>query len=216
MKQALPRSIAIAEAALDTFGLSAEPGRDIAGVQEPDPDTGVIGRSQERPTHLVRIGVRAAIGLMVEVVEFTDGRDAASTHLGVHALRQREVAIGGELGCARVHLVAPRPEAAAFGLGSGSQRPMERVRVAVGHPRNRQASLGLPSDSVLDGRDHTVVHGERDVIEHLAIDVGVLQANGRHGPTPRALADQPRASLDRFSCIGTRTPRSAATCVASS
>ncbi len=84
-------------------------------------------------------GVRRAVGLVVEVVELADARDAGQRHLGERRSREPVVAVRLESFGGPVHQVTPRPERAAVRLRPRSQCAMERVAVRVREAGDREA-----------------------------------------------------------------------------
>ena len=78
-------------------------------------------------------------GVVVEVVELADARDAGERHLAEHGRGEPVVRLRRQALGRRVHLLAPRPERADADLGGAPQQPMERVAVGVGQARQREA-----------------------------------------------------------------------------
>ena len=75
----------------------------------------------------------------MDVVELADTGDASQRHLGERRSREPVIVVGLEPFGGPVHLVTPRPERAATGLGPSAQGAMERVAVRVGEAGQRQA-----------------------------------------------------------------------------
>ena len=96
----------------------------------------VVSGGEERAPHLVRVVVRRAVGLVVQVVELAHSADPAGQHLGVRGARELEVEVRGQPRGEVVHLLAPGPEAARALLRAAAQRPVEGVRVRVRHGRD--------------------------------------------------------------------------------
>ena len=109
-----------------------EPTGQVAGVEEREPDPGLLGCRDEGRTHGVRVVVGLPAGTVVEVVELPDDGVARRHHLGEHPSREGEVGVGIETGGHGIHLFAPRPEVAAVAMGATTQHPVERVAVRVG------------------------------------------------------------------------------------
>ena len=88
--------VAIAESALNPFQrnctLQAKRNtrRQIAGVQQRDPQVGLAGSRDERLCHRIGFVIRLSVGLVVHVVEFADGADAGEVHLGVRGTGEVE------------------------------------------------------------------------------------------------------------------------------
>ena len=161
----------------------AEPAREVAGVEQRDPDPGLRGRRDQRVRHRVRVGVRRPVGLVVQVVELPHAGDPGRDHLAVGRPGQREVGVRVEPLRHGVHLLAPGPERPPLALGPPPQRPVERVAVGVGEPGEGEAGEavggGFSASSTghdfrpagepaaLDLHQHVVVHG--------AVDPGPLE-----------------------------------------
>ena len=111
----------------------------VQRVEQGDADPGFGGGGRERLAHLVRVGVRRAVRLVVEVVELADARDAGQRHLGERGPRQPVVAVRLQPFGGPVHQLAPRPERASIGLRTRAQGAMERVAVGVGEAGDREA-----------------------------------------------------------------------------
>ena len=126
---------AVPEPQLHPLELPVEPALQIARVEQCDPDAGAGGGGDQDLAHRVRIAVRHAAGPVVQIVELPHRRDAAQGHLGEQRLSEVEVALGIEALGDGVHLLPPCPEVARTGLGPASERPVERVRMNVGEPR---------------------------------------------------------------------------------
>ncbi len=124
--------VAVAEPQLRPGRLGAEAGREVAGVEQGDPDTGPGGGLDQRLAHRVRVGVADPAGRVVEVVELPHRGDPGERHLGVDGGGERQVAVGVERPGDPVHGVAPGPEGAGADLDGAAQRPVEGVRVRVG------------------------------------------------------------------------------------
>ena len=93
-------------------------------------------------------GVGRAVGLVVDVVELADDRDAGHRHLGEGGPGQAVVAVGVEPSAARYMSSRHVQNDPLTGLGPTPQRSMEGVAVCVGQarewsdPRSRIASGG--------------------------------------------------------------------------
>ena len=64
--------VAVAEPPLHALGRPADPGGEVAGVQQRDPDPGLAGGRDQRVRHRVRVVVRRAARAVVQVVELAD------------------------------------------------------------------------------------------------------------------------------------------------
>ena len=134
-----PERIAVAEAPLNRIQLDPDAAVQVAGVEQRDANAGRCGGGDQRRPHRVRIVIWNPTGVVVDVVELADARDAGERHLAEHrsgepVVRLRRQALGR-----RVHLLAPRPERADADLGGAPQQPVERVTVGVGEARQREA-----------------------------------------------------------------------------
>ena len=139
--------VAVGVADLHSLRRPVEAGGQVAGVEQPDPDPGLVGRRQQRPAHLVGVVVRRAVGLVVQVVELADRGDAGVAHLGVGVARQREVGVRGEVGGHGVHLLAPGPERAPLLLGVPRGAPGGRRGCGSSRGRAGSAPGGRPARS---------------------------------------------------------------------
>ena len=135
--------VTVGEAHLHTLRWATDTRREIAGVEQADPDPHLVGRSQQRLAHLVGVVVRRPVGLVVQVVELADRADAGRAHLGVGVAGELEVRLRRELRGHGVHLLAPGPERSPLGLRPPAQCPVERVRVTVGEARDGEAADGV-------------------------------------------------------------------------
>ncbi len=166
---------AVAEPALDALHRDVDTTGQVAGVQERQPDARVRRGLAKGLAHLV--------GPVVQVVELPHGRHAGDRHLAVHRRGQLQVALGRQLGRDRVHGLAPRPERAAVVVRPTAQRPVERVRVGVGEPRQHHTgqSDGVTRTVRCGQVDHEAV---RDVDQHTGDDAlrqpGLLAPVARH------------------------------------
>ena len=179
--------------ALRVVGRFAEAAREVAGVQQREADAGLVRGRDQRVAE-------------VQVVELADGRDAGREHLGVGALGQLEARVGRHRRRERVHVLAPRPEAAAAALGPAAQRALERVRVRVGEAGERDAAQRAR-------RRRAPPRASRAAIRSPSTTISTSAAHG-FAAEPRELGViGSRASTRAHSpsVIGTRTPRSAAT-----
>ena len=124
---------------LDSFRRPADPGREIEVSSSVIRMPACFAASIRAMPHRVRVVVRRAVRLMVQVVELAHAGDAAGGHLAVGGQGQFEVGVGIEPPGDGVHLLAPGPERPTFPLGPPAQGAVERVAVTVREPRNRQA-----------------------------------------------------------------------------
>ena len=125
----------------------AQARRQVAGVEQRDPQPGVRRGPQQDPPHLVGVGVRRAARAVVQVVELADAGDPGQRHLGVDGAGEGVVAAGVQRGGEPVHPRPPRPERALVGLHRAAESPVEGVRVGVG-----QAGQGQPGQQMRAGR----------------------------------------------------------------
>ncbi len=133
----------IAEPALDTGRSVVTPGAEAAveiqGVEERDADAGLGSGGEQRLTHGVRIAIRRAIQLVVEVVELADTGDPGQCHFGERGPGKAVIAVRFEPLRSAIHQITPRPEAAAVSLGARTQCPVEGVAVRVRETWNGEA-----------------------------------------------------------------------------
>src|SRR3546814_1838417 len=78
--------------------------------QQGQADAGVARGGDQRLRHRRRIGVRQAVGRVVEVVEFADAGVAGFKHLDVKLRGHRMQGVGVEARGDAVHRLAPGPE----------------------------------------------------------------------------------------------------------
>jgi hypothetical protein len=123
--------ITVVEPTLNAFGPR------VTGVEQTYAQADVSRGLDQRVAHHVRVVVRRAVGLMVQVVELAHRSDAGESHLGVRGPGQAAQQVGVEHGREGVHLVAPRPERVTS--RASAQGPVEDVTVAVGE-RQHQSS----------------------------------------------------------------------------
>ena len=90
------------------------------------------------------VGVRNAVGRVVQVVELADRRDPRQRHLPVRRSGEPEVVLGVERGGDVVHLPPPGPERTAVSMGPAAQRPVERVAMGVGEGRAASGRAAAP------------------------------------------------------------------------
>ena len=214
--------VTVAEARLRAAGRLAEATGDITRVEQRQPDADLLRRRDQRLA-------------VVHVVELAHAGDPGLDHLGVGALGQLERVVGRDPARQRVHVLPPRPEAAAAPLRAPAQRSLERVRVRVGEAGQRDAAQPHRAIAFDAGRDRDdALTGDLD--PHVGGDLVApepceIRVVGDARPTRRAvgrgacvtgrvrfavcLAGRPLASrhgpCHSPSAIGTRTPRSAAT-----
>ena len=110
----------------------------VARVEQRDPQPGRLRRGEHGAAHRVGVVVGRPVGRVVEVVELADAGDAGERHLPERGAREREARVGIERAGELVHLLAPGPERARAGVRAPAQRALERVRVRVGEPGQRQ------------------------------------------------------------------------------
>ena len=173
--------------------LPVEPGPQVAGVDQGQPDPGPAGRLDQRLPHLVGIGVGPAGRVVVQVVELPDGTDPGQRHLGVGGRGQLQVPVRVEGPRDLVHQLPPAPEVAAAPVGATPQRPVERMRVPVGQPRDRDPRQpGRPGGRVGPlghGRDPLPLDLDQHPLGHAPLrsqpgQVGEPGAHGREAGGP--------------------------------
>ena len=140
----------------------------VERVEQGDADPGFGGGGHQRLAHLVRVGVRRAVRLVVEVVELADARHAGQRHLGERGSRQPVVAVRLQAFGGPIHQLAPRPERAPVGLRARAQGAMERVAVRVGEAGDREA--GEPGRAGGVGSAPTVIELNRPSTTSIATD----------------------------------------------
>ena len=163
------RRVAVAEPPLHADERSTvHCGRQVARVEQRDPDARVGRGRHEGGAHRVRVGVPAPARGVVHVVELADAGDAGEGQLGVHRAGERVVPVRVEAFGHRVHAVPPGPERAAAALGAPAQRAVERVRVCV-----REARQGEPGEPLRArwGR-HTLCNRRKPAVRQLDEHIG--------------------------------------------
>ncbi len=110
----------------------------VARVQQCDSDAGSRGGFDQHAAHLVRLRVRHAATIVVQVVELADACEPGQHHLGECCRRQFAVAVGVEPVCERVHPISPRPERTGLTMRTTAQCAVKGVTVSIRHPRQRQ------------------------------------------------------------------------------
>ena len=137
----------VAEAALPLDqGAAVEAAGHVQGRQEGQTDPGFLGGIDQGQRHGRRIGIRPAVRLVVQVVEFADLGVSGLEHLDIELGGDRTQVIGSEQAGKGVHDFAPAPEAVlriAAGLGESGHRPLEGMRVQVRHARHDPATEAL-------------------------------------------------------------------------
>ncbi|MNT01991.1 hypothetical protein D3C72_1364780 [compost metagenome] len=138
--------------------------------QQGQADAGLPGRSSNLHAHLGAIGVGAAIGIVVQVVEFADAGEAAFQHFhvglggdGLHCIR-------AQMGQEAVHQFTPAPETvavAATDLGQAGHAALEGVAVQVRQARHQDGHAGIAILRCLPARDR----GDAPFL-HLQADIG--------------------------------------------
>jgi len=147
----------------------AEIGMRIEHRQQGQADAGLIGRRRDPRTHLGAVGIGAAVGIVVQVVEFADAGEAAFQHFhvglggdGLHRIR-------AQMGQEAVHQFAPAPEAVtvtAADLGQAGHAALEGVAVQVGQARHQDADAGVTVLRALpraDRGDEAVLNLQADI-----------------------------------------------------
>ena len=201
------RSVAVAEPDLRAgqrqHARLVEPAGQVAGVEQGDPQARLGGRLDQGPAHRVRVGVGAAVRLVVQVVELPYAADPGQGHLGVDGAGQGQVAVRVQPGGDLVHPLAPGPERAAIRLGDAAQRAVEGVRVRVGEAGEREAGEALGARggrAGSDGGEAVAVGFDQDVAADARWEPGEIR-----NPAADAHAEPARASRTRARA---RTPAS--------
>ena len=149
------------------------------------PDAARPLRLEDRPGQLGRIGVLAAIGLVVQVMELADRGVAGLEHLDVDLRGDRAQLVRADPLDKPVHHLAPGPErclASGEPLRAAGHRPLKGVAVHVGHAGQDHAGQALGVGRRGAGLDRAQIAARVD-----------LQPD-RVGKTPRATAPpRPRA-----------------------
>ncbi len=196
------QGVTVTEAPLVPAERLVEASAEITGVEQGQPDPGVLGRRGERGAHLVGVGVGPPVGLVMQVVELADGGDARQRHLRVGGAGQRQQRVGVEALGDVVHGVAPGPEVASLIMGPAAQGAVEGVGVGVGQARQRDAGqqdvAGLGVDAPVDRSDPVGVGCDAHAAFACPSEPRVLAVPRRHSPA-----------------IGMRMPRARATAAAS-
>ena len=127
---------------------------------------------EQHLAHLVRLRIRRAAAIVVQVVELADAGEPGQHHLGERRRGQVAVRVGVEPVGKRVHPIAPRPERAGLAMRAAAQRPMERVAVRVGHSRQRQPGepVGIRSAAITP-TDTSVIRSPSTVIDDAPLDL---------------------------------------------
>lgn len=149
----------------------AEIGMCIEHRQQGQANAGLVGGGGDPRTHLGAVGIRPAVGIVVQVMEFADAGEAAFQHfhvgLGGNGLHRVWAQVGQET----VHQLAPAPEAVtvdAADLGQPGHAALESMAVQVGQARHQDADPGVARLRALpraDGRDATVLHLQADIAD---------------------------------------------------
>ncbi len=127
----------VQEAAL--FGqrrLGAEARALVQHRQQRDADARALRGAQQAQRHLGRIGVRRAVGLVMDIVEFADAGIAGAQHLDIELRGDRLQRLGRQPQRKAVHQLAPAPERIVGGraeLGQAGEAALEGVRMQIGH-----------------------------------------------------------------------------------
>ena len=128
---------------------------EVAGVEQGEPDPGLGGGLRQGVAHRVRVGVRAPVRAVVQVVELAHRRDAGQRALGESGAGQGEVGVGVEPGGDGVHALAPGPERACpTPRRRGCARAAPGERRGSGRRRSRAArrpAAGCASPGAVPG-----------------------------------------------------------------
>ena len=142
----------------------------------------------KRRAHGIRIAVRAASLIMVQIVKLPDDGVSGQRHLGEYRAGQRQIGIGIESCGERVHLLTPGPEGAAASVRSAAQGAMKSVAVPIGETRQRHAAQDLLTGLGLDTAPHPceapVLHVEADASLATVRQPGVRGPVGGHCSAP--------------------------------
>ncbi len=123
-----------------------EAGAFVQHRQQRQADAGVRGRVGECLRHRRRVGVAAAVQVVLQVVELADVRVAAGKKLEVEVRGDRPQLGRRDAQCDAVHAVAPRPEVVVrrvTAFGQASEGALEGVAVRVDHAREHRTGNRL-------------------------------------------------------------------------
>jgi hypothetical protein len=137
-----------------------EPARQVAAVEQRDPEPGLRGRVDQRSAHRIRVGVRGTAWRVMQVVELAHAADPGQRHLCVDGAGERQVTAGIERAGDLIHPLAPRPERAPARLRDPAQGAVECVRVRVREPWH-----GQPCQPHRPGRQCRCCRPRRDLAE---------------------------------------------------
>ena len=124
-----------------------EAGALVQHRQQRQADAGLAGGVGQRPRQLERVGVRRAVGVVLQVVELADLRVAAAQQLDVQLRRDRAQLLRRDAQRDAVHAVAPRPEVVV------------RTRRAARPGRRRRAGTRGCARSTRPGSSRAGEHG---------------------------------------------------------
>jgi hypothetical protein len=138
--------------------------------QQCEADAGDLGGSHNSCRHLGRIGIKRAIVVVMEIVEFPDTRVALLEHLDIEQGCDSFRVFGGHLQRETIHCLAPCPErirgvAACF--GEASHAALERVTMQARYSRDGQLVMfvaGFPRRADRHLRDGPVGHNHLHVV----------------------------------------------------
>ena len=137
----------VAEAALALGQRAAvEAAGHVQHRQQGQADAGFARGGDQRARHRRRVGVRAAVGRVVQVVELADRGVAGFEHLDVQLRGDGLQRVGVEARGEAVHRLAPGPERVlrvGLALGQARHRALERVRMQVGDAGHDPAAPAL-------------------------------------------------------------------------
>lgn len=135
------------QAALRRVGRgTAEIGMRVEHRQQGQADATALRGGGDALGHLGAVGVRGAIGGMVQVVELAHAGEAGFEHFHVGLLGDGLHRFGLQVRQEAVHQLAPAPEAVTAlpaDLGQPGHAPLESVTVQVAQPRQRDGQRGV-------------------------------------------------------------------------
>jgi hypothetical protein len=179
--------VAVAEADLDAFQRAARAARQVAGVKQGDADPRLGCGGEQGGAHRVGVVVTTAVAAVVKVVELAGARHPGQRHLGEGGPGQPVVAVRVQPRRHLVHVLPPRPEAAAAALGAAAQGAVEGVGVGVGKARN-----GHPRQPDRPGRRRPTVlarAGGPHLADATAVNLDAHRRRDLIAAQPRVLAE---------------------------
>ena len=109
--------------------------------QQCQADAGNLGGSRNSRRHFGGIGIRRAIVVVMEIMEFPDAREALLQHLDIEQRRDGFGVFGGHLQREAIHRLAPCPErirGVAARFGKAGHAALERMAMQARYSRDGQ------------------------------------------------------------------------------